>query len=57
VRYTRQAGTHNRYFPDEKELTGTLSRVFGEMQTYPNSSGPICNLFVIIMSLYLCASV
>src|SRR5258708_29688242 len=39
-RYTRQTGTYNRYFPDEKELTGTLSRVFGEMQTYPELIRP-----------------
>jgi hypothetical protein len=33
-------GTHNRYSPDENELTGTLSRVFGEMQTYPELIRP-----------------
>jgi hypothetical protein len=42
--HTRRTGTHNRYFPDEKELSGTLSRVFGEMQSYPELI-PICNLF------------
>ena len=45
-RYTRQAGTHNRYFPDEKELTGTLSRVFGEMQTYPELIRPYLQSFL-----------
>ena len=44
-RYTRQTGTHNRYFPDEKELTGTLSRVFGEMQTYPELIRPYLHFF------------
>ena len=41
-RYTRQTGTHNRYFPDEQELTGTLSRVFSEMQSCPEFT---CSLF------------
>jgi len=45
-RYTRQTGTHNRYFPDEKELTGTLSRVFGEMQTYPELIRPYLQSFL-----------
>ena len=49
-RYTRQTGTHNRYFPDETELTGTLRRVFGEMQTYPELIRPylqfFCNQYV-----------
>jgi len=45
-RYTRQTGTHNRYFPDEKELTGTLSRVFGEMQTYPELIRPHLQSFL-----------
>ena len=39
-RHTRRTGTHNRYFPDAKELTGTLSRVFGEMQSCPELIGP-----------------
>src|SRR5260370_14841967 len=52
-RHTRQTGTHNRYFPDEKELTGTLSRVFGEMQNYPELIRPyfhsfFCSLFPFI---------
>jgi transposase len=34
-RYTRRDGTHNRYFPDAEELTGTLSRILGEMQSCP----------------------
>ncbi|PYU01549.1 MAG: hypothetical protein DMG38_03325 [Acidobacteria bacterium] len=45
-RYTRQTGTHNRYFPDEKELIGTLSRVFGEMQTYPELIRPYLQSFL-----------
>jgi len=45
-RYTRQTGTHNRYFPDEKELTGTLRRVFGEMQTYPQLIRPYLQSFL-----------
>jgi hypothetical protein len=40
------AGTHNRYFPGEKELTGTLSRVFGEMQTYPERIRPYLQSFL-----------
>lgn len=33
--YTRQNGTHNRYFPSEAELTATLTRVFGDIQSHP----------------------
>jgi len=33
-KYQRRTGTHNRYFPRKEELTGALSRVFGEMQSY-----------------------
>lgn len=33
--HTRKTGTHNRYFATETELVGTLSRVFGEMQSHP----------------------
>ena len=33
--YSRKNGTHNRYFEHEEHLVGTLTRVFGEMQTYP----------------------
>ena len=32
--HTRKNGTHNRYFATEAELVGTLSRVFGEMQSH-----------------------
>jgi len=45
-RYTRHTGTHNRYFRDEKELTGTLSRVFGEMQSYPQLIRPYLQSFL-----------
>jgi transposase len=38
--YTRKNGTHNRYFASEGELVGTLTRVFGEMQTYPELIRP-----------------
>lgn len=34
--HTRRNGTHNRYFVDLAELTGTLIRVFGEIQSYPD---------------------
>jgi transposase len=34
--HTRKSGTHNRYFASAAELLGTLSRVFAEMQTYPD---------------------
>jgi transposase len=33
--YTRQNGTHNRYFANQAELASTLTRVFREMQSYP----------------------
>ncbi len=33
--HTRKNGTHNRYFAKLDELVGTLTRVFGEMQSYP----------------------
>ena len=33
--HTRKNGTHNRYFANEAELVGTLTRVFGEMQSHP----------------------
>ena len=33
--YTRQNGTHNRYFSNQAELATTLTRVFREMQSYP----------------------
>ena len=38
--YTRKNGTHNRYFENQGELVGTLTRVFGEMQTYPELIRP-----------------
>jgi transposase len=33
--YTRKNGTHNRYFASQAELASTLTRVFREMQSYP----------------------
>ncbi len=45
-RYRRPTGTHNRSFPDEKELTGTLGRVFGEMQTDPELIRPCLQSFL-----------
>ena len=33
--YTRKNGTHNRYFANITELLGTLLRVFGQMQSFP----------------------
>jgi len=33
--YTRQNGTPNRYFANQAELASTLTRVFTEMQSYP----------------------
>jgi transposase len=33
--HTRKNGTHNRFFANATELLGTLSRVFGEMQSCP----------------------
>jgi transposase len=38
--YTRKNGTHNRYFESEGQLEGTLTRIFGEMQTYPEMIRP-----------------
>lgn len=38
--HTRKNGTHNRYFTSETELLGTLSRVFGEMQSHPEIIRP-----------------
>ena len=38
--YTRKNGTHNRYFTDQAELLSTLTRVFGEMQSYPELIRP-----------------
>ena|SRR5438477_8680608 len=38
--YTRKNGTHNRYFENERALVSTLTRTFGEMQTYPQLIRP-----------------
>lgn len=38
--YTRKNGTHNRYFECEGQLSGTLTRIFGEIQTYPELIRP-----------------
>jgi hypothetical protein len=38
--YTRKNGTHNRFFENEGQLLGTLTRVFGEMQTHPELIRP-----------------
>lgn len=35
--HTRKNGTHNRYFVSKEELTRTLRRVFGEMQSKPST--------------------
>jgi len=45
-RCIRQTGSHNRQFPNEKELSGTLSRVFGEMQSYPELIRPYLQSFL-----------
>ena len=34
--YTRKNGTHDRYFASQSELVATLTRVFGDMQSYPD---------------------
>lgn len=33
--YTRNTGTHNRYFAHQDELIHTLTRVFNEMRSHP----------------------
>ena len=38
--YTRKNGTHNRYFATQAQLVTTLTRVFGEMQSYPELIRP-----------------
>jgi transposase len=38
--YTRKNGTHNRFFENEGQLVGTLTRVFSEMQTHPELIRP-----------------
>lgn len=35
--HTRKNGTHNRYFADIAQLYGTLTRVFRDMQSDPES--------------------
>ena len=35
--YTRKNGTHNRYFPTEDELLATLTRVFSDVQRFPDT--------------------
>ena len=56
--YTRQNGTHNRYFSNQAELASTLTRVFREMQSYPELiHSYLVPFFLSSMSYYLCASV
>jgi transposase len=43
--YTRKNGTHNRYFANQAELSDTLTRVFGEMQSYPELIRPSLRSF------------
>ena len=43
--HTRKNGTHNRYFADEQELLGTLSRVFADMQAHPDTIRPYLQSF------------
>lgn len=43
--YTRKNGTHNRYFASEEELVRTLTRVFTEMQSYPELIRPSLHPF------------
>ena len=43
--YTRRSGTHNRYFSEPAELVGTLTRVFGDMQRYPELIRPYLQSF------------
>ena len=38
--YTRTHGTHDRYFASQGELVATLTRVFGDMQSYPELIRP-----------------
>lgn len=44
--HTRKNGTHNRSFLNVEELVATLSRVFGEMQTYPQTIRPYLQPFL-----------
>ena len=43
--HTRKNGTHNRYFTDEQELVGTLTRVFDDMQAHPDTIRPYLQSF------------
>ena len=38
--YTRENGTHDRYFASESELLVTLTHAFGDMQSYPDLIRP-----------------
>jgi transposase len=38
--YTRKTGTHDRYFASQGELVATLTRVFEDMQSYPELIRP-----------------
>jgi transposase len=38
--YTRKNGTHDRYFASRAELLATLTRVFADMQSYPELIRP-----------------
>jgi transposase len=38
--YMRKNGTHNRYFASQAELVATLTRVLGDMQSYPDLIRP-----------------
>lgn len=38
--YTRKNGTHDRYFASQGDLLATLTRVFGDMQSYPELIRP-----------------
>jgi hypothetical protein len=56
--YTRRTGTQQSLFLEPAELVGTLSRVFGDMQRYPELIRPYLQSFCWpTMSLYLCAYV
>ncbi len=38
--YTRKNGTHDRYFASPSDLVATLTRVFGDRQSYPELIRP-----------------
>ena len=38
--YTRKNGTHDRYFASQDERVATLTRVFEDMQSYPELIRP-----------------